>query len=104
MRVIRAKAHQNAQAVCRLGMAAYWFDTWLTGPEEKFHSPPMTFKVSTKWYCGGSNRGGIRGNNVNPIRASPVVKASMSRHRRYCVGKQKNSITNTPPVTTKWVV
>src|ERR1700678_4080435 len=79
---ISARAHHADQLVCRLGMAAYWLETSLTADEEKFHSPPMTLRVSTKWYCGGSSRGGSTGKNENPISARPVVSARVLRHSR----------------------
>lgn len=36
------------QAKCRLGMAAYWFETFCMAPESNDHSPPTTRSVSTK--------------------------------------------------------
>ena len=42
------KAHHVDQPVCRLGMAAYWFDTLATAPESNDHSPPNRSRVSTK--------------------------------------------------------
>ena len=63
-------------------MAAYWLDTSFTAAEEKFHSPPTTRSVSTKWYSGGSRRGGSSGKKEKPMRARPVVMASVLRQSR----------------------
>jgi hypothetical protein len=39
--------HQEAQAKWRLGMAAYWLDTFCMVPESKDHNPPISARVST---------------------------------------------------------
>src|SRR4051795_10935554 len=71
-------AHHSDHAKWRLGMAAYWFDTLLIGPEWNDHRPPTESSVSTNpWPM---RRGGIKGNNANPIRANAVVNASVFRH------------------------
>ena len=73
----------RAQAKCRLGMAAYWFETFCMAPESNDHSPPTTRSVSTKWYWGSmalSSRGGMRGKVAKPINASAVVTARVLRH------------------------
>src|ERR1700722_4974824 len=98
---ITARTHQADQAVCRLGKAAYWLDTSLTGPDEKFHRPPIVSMVSTKWEPAGSRRGGRAGKNEKPIRARPVVRARVFRHRRYRCGKRKNSSRSTKITATK---
>ena len=42
------RALHTDQAMWRLGMAAYWFDTFCMAPESKDHGPPLTSSVSTK--------------------------------------------------------
>src|SRR5437879_4828672 len=97
-------AHHVDQAKWRLGIAAYWFETFDMAPESNDHSPPMACSVSTKWYDGGNRRGGSSGKNENPMSASAVVHASVVRHFTYVSGKRMNSQMMQPAVTAKWNV
>src|SRR4051794_17245940 len=83
------------QAMCRLGMAAYWFDTFLRPPDSNDHNVGYVASVSTKpkfsarsavggpYRIGGSSTslGGMSENAAKPTRASTVVNASVLRHR-----------------------
>src|SRR5690242_16577147 len=104
------------QPMCRLGIAAYWFDSFLSPPLSKLQNVGYTSSVSTKPKCsstfGGpkwatslsSRRGGINENAANPTRASSVVHASVLRQRGYRSGSRKNSQPSATAVTTKCAV
>ncbi len=85
----------TAHAMCRLGMAAYWFDSVLRPPDSNDQNVGYSWSVSTKPKCsetiegGGpysstglsSRRGGINENTAKPRSASSVVNASVLRQR-----------------------
>ena len=119
--------------MCRLGMAAYWFEIEAIASESNDHGPPYSASVSTNpnvpsaprselsrhappnWVgasspiCGSghgasSRRGGISGKNANPMIASAVIAASVLRHCGNTSARLMNSSTNTPSVIPKWAV
>src|SRR5262245_36141464 len=71
-------AHQPAQAMWTLGIAANWFDTFCAPPESNDQNAGSFNNVSTNPRCGNM-RGGASGKNVKPISASAVAIASMLR-------------------------
>ena len=74
-----AHAHHSAHAQCTLGIAAYWFEILFTAPELNDQNVGYFASVSTKPYDAGIRRGGISGQNMNPINAIAVVTASVLR-------------------------
>ena len=42
----RISVHHNAQPMCRLGMAAYWFETFSHPADSNDHNPPTSMTVS----------------------------------------------------------
>src|SRR3954447_5462166 len=82
MRGTSANAHHVDHAMCTLGMAAYWFETFAAGPESNDQNVGYLSSVSTKPMCSPASwrrRGGIRGKNVKPTSAIAVVTASVLR-------------------------
>src|SRR4051794_19561683 len=86
-------ALHSDQAEWRLGIAAYWFESFLRPPESNDQNVGYSSSVSTKPKCssilGGPNwstglsssRGGMSENAANPTSASSVVQASVLRQR-----------------------
>src|SRR2546421_6294212 len=83
------------QPMCRLGIAAYWFESFLRPPESNDQNVGNLARVSTKpkfsWCAdgggpnrsGGSSRsrGGMSENAAKPTSARSVVHASVLRQR-----------------------
>src|SRR4026209_1484684 len=74
-----AHAHQSAHAQWTLGIAAYWLEILFTAPELNVQKVGYFARVSTNPYDSGINRGGMSGQNMNPINAIAVVTASVLR-------------------------
>ena len=100
-RVLRktASATQNAQATCKLGIAAYR----LTRPCTPCGSPApkMLRDTSVSVSPDIAKRGGATGNNQYVTNPVTVVDANTRRHCRYSARRRRQSQTRTDGVTTK---
>src|SRR6266487_4382064 len=95
-----AKAHQAAQATCRLGMAAYRF-TRLVAPCG-WAAPRMSRVTRMSVIPGTENRGGAAGQTQNTTFAAALGPDAGHRRRENAVGRRRYSQASTNGVTRKW--